>query len=252
MSTRTRFTTKRKRTSRSSRQRLPLFSMRTPSLYRLSFAFGPTPTDRDSRCCSIDDYDSDIVSKTRANPQGKEYDRTRDHGTLARADRSRCFFHLSRRRQIDEIVSRVQTEDPSLNLHRGRMESLSRDLASRRSGDRAPDRRVPRRSLWCLYRRRTSPAASAARARSADKAGNPTTTWRGGSTTFFLTVLFFQPTPVANTPYNRVAKAFMRQDYRSVFLRRVSSAVRLSDAVSPSALAKERDLYVPSTARCIA
>ncbi len=210
----------------------PLFVEETPSLYVYRLRLGEHQQTGIAGCCSIDEYDSDIVRKHERTRKDKEDDRTRHMVTL-RAQTGPVFLTYRGRRQIDEIVARVQTEQPLFDF------TAADEVAHAiwRVGEAETQRlieefgAVPLVYIADGHHR----AASAARARTLIKAGNPDHTG-AEEYNFFLTVLF-PADQLRILPYNRVAKDLGGKTVDQ-FLKAVSSQFDLSDAVSPSPLQK--------------
>jgi uncharacterized protein (DUF1015 family) len=210
----------------------PLFIEETPSLYVYRLRLGEHQQTGIAGCCSIDEYDSDVVRKHERTRKDKEDDRTRHMVTL-RAQTGPVFSTYRGRRQIDEIVARVQTEEPLFEF------TAPDEVAHAiwRVGEAETQRlieefiAVPLVYIADGHHR----AASAARARALFKAGNPEHTGTE-EYNFFLTVLF-PADQLRILPYNRVVKD-LNGKTPVQFLQTVSSQFDVSDAASPSPLQK--------------
>jgi uncharacterized protein (DUF1015 family) len=210
----------------------PLFVEETPSLYVYRLRMGEHHQTGIACCCSIDEYDSDIVRKHERTRKDKEDDRTRHMVTL-RAQTGPVFSTYRGRTQIDEIVARVQTEEPLYDF-------VAADGVSHaiwRVGEAETQRliqefgAVPLIYIADGHHR----AASAARARALLKAGNPSHTG-AEEYNFFLSVLF-PADQLRILPYHRVVKDLGGKS-ADQFLKAVSSQFDVSDAASPSPLQK--------------
>lgn len=210
----------------------PLFIEETPSLYVYRLRLGEQQQTGIAGCCSIDEYDSDVVRKHERTRKDKEDDRTRHMVTL-RAQTGPVFSTYRGRRQIDEIVARVQTEEPLFEF------TAPDEVAHAiwRVGEAETLRlieefiAVPLVYIADGHHR----AASAARARALFKAGNPEHTGTE-EYNFFLTVLF-PADQLRILPYNRAVKD-LNGKTPVQFLQSVSSQFDVSDAASPSPLQK--------------
>ena len=183
-------------------------------------------------CCSIDEYDSDIVRKHERTRKDKEDDRTRHMVTL-RAQTGPVFSTYRGRRQIDEIVARAQTTEPLYDFTAA--DGVAHAIW--RVGEAETQRLIEEFGAVLLiyiadgHHR----AASAARARSLLKAGNPGHTG-AEEYNFFLSVLF-PADQVRILPYNRVVKDLGGKP-ADQFLKAVAGQFDVSDAASPSPLQK--------------
>jgi uncharacterized protein (DUF1015 family) len=210
----------------------PLFVEETPSLYVYRLRLGEHQQTGIAGCCSIDEYDADIVRKHERTRKEKEDDRTR-HMVTIRAQTGPVFSTYRGRTQIDEIVGRVQTEAPLYDFTAA--DGVAHAIW--RVGDAETQRLIREFSAVPLiyiadgHHR----AASAARARALIKAGNPDHTGKE-EYNFFLTVLF-PADQLRILPYNRVVKDLGGKTPEQ-FLKMVSSQFDVSDAASPSPLQK--------------
>ncbi|MFY9608489.1 MAG: DUF1015 family protein [Blastocatellia bacterium] len=210
----------------------PLFVDETPSLYVYRLRLGEHQQTGIAGCCSIDEYDSDIVRKHERTRKDKEDDRTRHMVTL-RAQTGPVFSTYRGRTQIDEIVARVQTEEPLFDFTAADGVAHAIWRAAQAETQRLMDEfgAVPLVYIADGHHR----AASAARARALIKAGNPDHTGTE-EYNFFLSVLF-PADQLRILPYNRVVKDLGGKT-SDQFLKAVSSQFDVSDAASPSPLQK--------------
>lgn len=210
----------------------PLFIEDSPSLYVYRLRMGEQQQTGIAACCSVDEYDSDIVRKHERTRRDKEDDRTR-HMISIRAQTGPVFLTYRGRRQIDEIVARAQTEEPLFDFTAadgvghaiwrvGDVEAtqLSEEFAA-----------VPLVYIADGHHR----AASASRARAELESSNPNHTGEE-EYNFFLTVLF-PAEQLRILPYNRVVKDLNGKTPEE-FLALVSSQFEVKEAASPSPLQK--------------
>jgi len=210
----------------------PLFIEDSPSLYVYRLRMGEQQQTGIAGCCSVDEYDADIVRKHERTRKDKEDDRTR-HMISLRAQTGPVFLTYRGRRQIDEIVARAQTEDPLYDF----TAADGVGHAIWRVGDVEATRvieefaAVPLVYIADGHHR----AASASRARAELESSNPNHTGEE-EYNFFLTVLF-PAEQLRILPYNRVVKDLNGKTPEE-FLAIVSSQFEVKEAASPSPLQK--------------
>src|SRR6059036_1779895 len=89
----------------------PLFIEDTPSLYVYRLRMGEHSQSGVAACCSVEEYDSNIVRKHERTRKDKEDDRTRHMLTL-RAQTGPVFLTYRGRDEINDLVIRAQREEP--------------------------------------------------------------------------------------------------------------------------------------------
>ena len=210
----------------------PLFVEESPSLYVYRLRMGEQQQTGIAACCSVDEYVSDIVRKHERTRKDKEDDRTR-HMISLRAQTGPVFLTYRGRRQIDEIVSRAQTEDALYDFTApdGVGHAIWRvgDVEATRLAEEFAA--VPLIYIADGHHR----AASASRARAELQSENPNHTGEE-EYNFFLTVLF-PGEQLRILPYNRVVKDLNGKTPEQ-FLSTVSSQFEVKEAASPSPLQK--------------
>jgi len=210
----------------------PLSVENSPSLYVYRLRMGEQQQTGIAACCSIDEYDSDIVRKHERTRKDKEDDRTR-HMISLRAQTGPVFLTYRGRRQIDEIVARAQTEEPLYDFTApdGVGHAIWRvgDVEAERLAEEFAA--VPLVYIADGHHR----AASASRARAELQSENPNHTGEE-EYNFFLTVLF-PAEQLRILPYNRVVKDLNGKTSEE-FLAIVSSQFEVKEAASPSPLQK--------------
>jgi uncharacterized protein (DUF1015 family) len=210
----------------------PLSVEDSPSLYVYRLRMGEQQQTGIAACCSIDEYDSDIVRKHERTRKDKEDDRTR-HMISLRAQTGPVFLTYRGRRQIDEIVARAQTEEPLYDFTApdGVGHAIWRvgDVEGERLAEEFAA--VPLVYIADGHHR----AASASRARAELQSSNPNHTGEE-EYNFFLTVLF-PAEQLRILPYNRVVKDLNGKTPEQ-FLSTVSSQFEVKEAASPSPLQK--------------
>lgn len=210
----------------------PLSVEDSPSLYVYRLRMGEQQQTGVAACCSVDEYDSDIVRKHERTRKDKEDDRTR-HMISLRAQTGPVFLTYRGRRQIDEIVARAQTEEPLYDF----TAPDGVGHAIWRVGDVEATRLAEEFAAVQLvyiadgHHR----AASASRARAELQSENPNHTGEE-EYNFFLTVLF-PAEQLRILPYNRVVKDLNGKTPEE-FLAIVSSQFEVKEAASPSPLQK--------------
>jgi uncharacterized protein (DUF1015 family) len=205
----------------------PLFIEDLASIYVYRLRMGEHTQTGIAACCSIDEYDADIVRKHERTRKDKEDDRTRHMLTL-RAQTGPVLLTYRGRDDIDDLVIRARQQDPLYDFEAS--DGVAHTIW--RVGE--PDRgllieafqAVPLVYIADGHHR----AASASRAR-AELRTNPD--HNGGEEyNFFLTVLF-PADQLQILPYNRVVKDLSGMS-TSQFLTAVSRTFDVADASSPS------------------
>ena len=179
----------------------PLIVEEKPSLYVYRLQMGEHAQTGVAACCSVDEYDTDVIRKHERTRKDKEDDRTRHLVTL-RAQTGPVFLTYRGRDDINKIVSDTQALEPLYDFTASdgvkhtiwRMTDAATELVSKAFG-----------SVLLLYiADGHHRAASASRARAALQAENPN---HSGDEeyNFFLTVLF-PADQLQILPYNRTVK----------------------------------------------
>lgn len=210
----------------------PLTVEETPSLYVYQLRMAEHTQTGIAACCSVDEYDSDIIRKHERTRKDKEDDRTR-HILALRAQTGPVFLTYRGRDEINDLVIRAQQAGPLYDFQAPDgvahtiwlVDQSDRDLMIGAFND------VPTLYIADGHHR----AASASRARAELKTNNPT---HAGNEeyNFFLTVLF-PADQLQILPYNRAVKDLNGMSARE-FLTRLSEKFTLADASSPSPAAK--------------
>jgi len=204
----------------------PMFVEETPSLYVYRLRMGEHTQSGIAACCSVDEYDSDIVRKHERTRKDKEDDRTR-HMLSLRAQTGPVFLTYRGRDEINDLVIRAQQQDALYDFVATdgvahtiwRVSDADRDLLVEAFNA------VPRLYIADGHHR----AASASRAR-AELSKNPD---HDGNEeyNFFLAVLF-PADQLQILPYNRAVKELNGMS-PNVFLSEVSKKFDVTDAASP-------------------
>ncbi len=204
-----------------------LFIEDNPSLYIYRLRTAEHTQTGIAACCSVDEYDSDLVRKHERTRKDKEDDRTRHMLTL-RAQTGPVFLTYRGRDQIDDLVIRAQQADPLYDF------VAPDDVAHTvwRVGEADSDRAVEAfQSVPLVYiADGHHRAASAGRAR-AELRTNPDHDGRE-EYNFFLTVLF-PADQLQILPYNRVVKDLNGMS-AGQFLAAVSQKFDVVEAASSS------------------
>lgn len=205
----------------------PLFIEETPSLYVYRIRMGEHTQTGIAACCSLDEYDSDIVRKHERTRKDKEDDRTRHMLTL-RAQTGPVFLTYRGRDEINDLVIRAQQEEPLCDFEAP--DGVTHTVWRVGQGDRdllvEAFESVPLVYIADGHHR----AASASRAR-AELTTNPDHDG-GEEYNFFLTVLF-PADQLQILPYNRVVKDLNGMS-ASRFLAALSEKFDIAEAASPS------------------
>ena len=178
-----------------------LFQDDDPGIYIYSLRMGTHQQAGIAACCSIDEYDRDIIRKHERTRRDKEDDRTR-HILSLRAQTGPVFMTYRVREEINQIVDSVVTSEPLYNFTAvdGIEHTIWKafDLATRELIKAFKN--VPLLYIADGHHR----AASASRVRTELAANNPNHTGTEDYN-FFLSVLF-PSNQVCILPYNRIVK----------------------------------------------
>ena len=215
----------------------PMFVEESPSLYVYRLRMGEHTQSGIAACCSIDEYDSDVVRKHERTRKDKEDDRTR-HMLSLRAQTGPVFLTYRGSDAINDLVIRAQQENPLYDFTAPdgvahtvwRIGDADRDLLIEAF------KAVPLVYIADGHHR----AASASRAR-AELSRNPD---HDGNEeyNFFLTVLF-PADQLQILPYNRVVKELNGMSAK-VFMAEVAKRFDVAEADSPSPTQKsEINMY---------
>src|SRR5215510_8648440 len=91
----------------------PLKLEETPSLYLYRLVMGPHEQIGIVACCSVDEYDQDIIKKHERTRRDKEDDRTR-HILVLRAQTGPVFLTYRNQEKIDSLVAEALNGNPPL------------------------------------------------------------------------------------------------------------------------------------------
>ncbi len=210
----------------------PLLVEETPSIYVYELRMGEHTQTGIAACCSVDEYDSDIIRKHERTRKDKEDDRTR-HMVTIRAQTGPVFLTYRGRDEIDGVVGRARSAAPLYDIT---ADDAIRHTIWRVSEDDARELIEEFRAVPLLYiADGHHRAASASRARARLREENPDHT---GSEeyNFFLTVLF-PSDQLRILPYNRVVKDLNGLSPAD-FLKAVSEKFDLSEQAEPSPQSK--------------
>jgi uncharacterized protein (DUF1015 family) len=206
----------------------PLTAEDTPSLYVYRLRMGEHTQTGIAACCSVDEYDSDIIRKHERTRKDKEDDRTR-HILALRAQTGPVFLTYRGRDEINDLVIRAQQQEPLYDFQAPDgvahtiwlIDQSDRDLLIEAFND------VPMLYIADGHHR----AASASRSRAELKGKNPE---HDGNEeyNFFLTVLF-PADQLQILSYNRAVKDLTGMS-PGEFLTRLSEKFTIADASSPS------------------
>jgi uncharacterized protein (DUF1015 family) len=211
----------------------PLFIEDSPSIYVYRLRMGEHTQTGIAACCSVDEYDSDIVRKHERTRKDKEDDRTR-HMLTIRAQTGPVFLTYRGSDDINDLVIRAQGEEPLFDFTAPDGVTHTVWRAGETDRDLLIDafRSVPLVYIADGHHR----AASASRAR-AELKTNPDHDG-GEEYNFFLTVLF-PADQLQILPYNRVVKDLNGMS-PGQFLSELSQKFDIADAVSPSPAQKSQ------------
>ena len=214
------------------RRAAPLSTEERPSLYIYELRLGDHAQTGIAACCSVDEYDSDIVRKHERTRKDKEDDRTRHIITL-RAQTGPVFLTYRGAAEINHIVGEIKTLEP---LYDFTAEDGVRHIIWRADEEKTGRlieafQSVPLTYIADGHHR----AASASRARA--ELRSKTTDHTGAEEyNFFLSVLF-PADQLKILPYNRVVKDLNRMT-PAQFLDAVRGQFSLEEAASGSPSSK--------------
>jgi uncharacterized protein (DUF1015 family) len=205
----------------------PLSVEQTPSVYVYRLRMGGHEQTGIAACCSVDEYDRDIIRKHERTRKDKEDDRTRHIITL-RAQTGPVFLTYRGRDEINALVERTKTSDPVCDFTAAdgvahtvwRLNDVDAEQLIREF------EQVPLLYIADGHHR----AASASRARAALKAENPT---HSGDEeyNYFLTVLF-PADQLRILAYNRTVKDLNKMT-ADEFVNKLSEHFEIGQTASP-------------------
>ncbi|HXG91958.1 MAG TPA: DUF1015 family protein [Blastocatellia bacterium] len=210
------------------RREAPLFQEEAPSLYVYQLKMGAHTQTGIAACCSIDEYDADIIRKHERTRKDKEDDRTRHMITIG-AQTGPVFLTYRGRDRVNSLVSRIQSTEPLYDFTA--TDGVSHTIW--RVGDTDTQTlveefsRVPLLYIADGHHR----AASASRARAALRDQNPNHTGEE-EYNFFLTVLF-PADQLQILPYNRIVKD-LNGLWSDEFLAALAKQFDISETDNPS------------------
>lgn len=206
----------------------PLSVEEMPSLYVYRLRMGEHSQTGIAACCSVDEYDSNVVRKHERTRKDKEDDRTRHIITL-RAQTGPVFLTYRGRGEINRLIDQITAPKSLYDFVApdGVQHTIWR--ASDEQTERLAEefRNVPLVYIADGHHR----AASASRARARLKSENPNHTGEE-EYNFFLTVLF-PAEQLRILPYNRVVKDLNGMS-ADEFIKALSERFEVSSATSPS------------------
>src|SRR4030095_1375235 len=215
-----------------------MFGEEPPSLYGYRLRMGDHIQSGIAACCSIDEYDADVVRKHERTRKDKEEDRTR-HMLSLRAQTGPVFLTYRGRDEINDLVIRAQQQDPLYDFVAPDNVAHTVWRISDHDRDLVVDafKAVPLLYIADGHHR----AASASRART-ELSGN--SKHNGNEEyNFFLTVLF-PADQLQILPYNRVVKELNGLS-AGAFMTEVSRKFDVSEAASGSPTEKsEINMYL--------
>jgi uncharacterized protein (DUF1015 family) len=211
----------------SLKNEAPLFIEDSPSLYVYRLQMGEHTQAGIAACCSVDEYDSDIIRKHERTRKDKEDDRTR-HILALRAQTGPVFLTYRGRDEINDLVIRSQKEQPIADFTAPDGVSHAIWQASEADRDALVEafKAVPLLYIADGHHR----AASASRARAQLAAKHST---HGDHDYNFVLAVLFPADQLQILPYNRVVKDLNNMT-ASDFLAEVSKKFEIADAALPS------------------
>jgi uncharacterized protein (DUF1015 family) len=210
----------------------PLETDETPSIYLYRLIMGEHEQIGLVACCSVDEYDQDIIRKHERTRRDKEDDRTR-HIISLRAQTGPVFLTYRASRDVDTMVMDTTMSDAIFDF--------TAEDGIEHTIWRVPD------ALRFTYAFRDVPflyiadghhrAASASRARATLREQNPSHTGEE-EYNFFLAVLF-PADQLQILPYNRTVRDLNNRSPRE-FLAEVGERFRITEGGAPSPLSRRQ------------
>jgi len=204
----------------------PLFTEDSPSLYVYRLQMGEHTQAGIAACCSVDEYDSDIIRKHERTRKDKEDDRTR-HILALRAQTGPVFLTYRGRDDINDLVIRSQKEQPlaDFTAPEGVAHTIWRVSQIDRDDLIEAFNAVP--LLYIADGHHRAASASRARAQLASKKK----TDGDAEYNYFLAVLF-PSDQLQILPYNRVVKS-LNNMADAEFVGELSKRFEIANAASP-------------------
>lgn len=198
------------------------------SLYVYRLRMGDHSQTGIAGCCSVDEYDADIVRKHERTRKDKEDDRTR-HIVTIRAQTGPVFLTYRGLDEIDQIVAKAQKDEPLYDFQAedGVQHTIWRIDETDARHLEGEFSRVPLVYIADGHHR----AASASRARAELKAKNPHHTGEE-EYNFFLTVLF-PADQLQILAYNRLVKDLNGRSAEE-FINALSEQFEVGESDSPT------------------
>jgi len=209
------------------KNKAPLFVEDSPSLYVYRLQMGEHIQAGVAACCSVDEYDSDIIRKHERTRKDKEDDRTR-HILALRAQTGPVFLTYRGRDEINDLVIRSQKEQrvADFTAPDGVAHTIWRVSEADRDALVEAFKAVP--LLYVADGHHRAASASRARAQLASKHST-----NGDHDYNFLLAVLFPADQLQILPYNRVVKDLNNMT-ASDFLAEVSKKFEIADAALPS------------------
>lgn len=208
------------------RKECPLIEEEKPSLYIYRLIMGDQTQIGVVGCCSVDEYDQDIIRKHERTRKDKEDDRTR-HTVTMRAQTEPVFLTYRAQEGIDRLVAQVVETEPLYDFAAPDGVKHTLWLVSDPAPFVAAFRSVPLLYVADGHHR----SASASRARAALKAQNP---GHSGEEeyNFFLAVMF-PANQLRILPYNRTVRDLNGRS-AAEFLEAVRASFNVTEGAPPS------------------
>lgn len=217
------------------RRECPLIEEPEPTLYVYKLVMGEQVQVGVAGCCSVDEYDQDLIKKHERTRKDKEDDRTR-HTIQMRSQTEPVFLTYRPSAAIDAIVEATMQTAPLFDFTAP--DGIQHTLWTVENPEALSEafKAVPELYVADGHHR----SASASRARAALKEQNPNHTGKE-EYNFFLAVIF-PSNQLRILPYNRVVKDLYGQTSEE-FLAAVSKSFQITPGSDAPARKGEFSMY---------
>jgi uncharacterized protein (DUF1015 family) len=209
------------------REKCPLQLEETPSLYLYRLVMGPHEQIGVVACCSVDEYDRDLIRKHERTRRDKEDDRTR-HILVLRAQTGPVFLTYRAQQKIDGLVAEALRNNPPLYDFRAN-DDIHHTIWRVPDYDPLVQAFAEVRNLYIADGHHRAASASRARKELKDTGFS----FIGNEEYNFFQCVLFPDNQLQILPYNRVVKDLHGMSTEN-FLIRVRESFAVTDGALPS------------------